>query len=101
VAPLEMNAGTCWGKNTIDPGGRSVEKAPGSNFNFNFNVYILAERINVSLSSDKEFVFYYHKNIQNDFGGLGVACWLLVPKFAGEKILSTPSFAACKISLIV
>jgi hypothetical protein len=34
VAPLEMNAGTCWGKNTIDPGGRSVEKAPGSDFNF-------------------------------------------------------------------
>jgi hypothetical protein len=21
-----MNAGTCWGKNTIDPRGRSVEK---------------------------------------------------------------------------
>jgi hypothetical protein len=49
------------------------------------------------------------------FGGLGVACWLLVPKFAdfeGEKILSTTSFgeevkpsvpcrrfAACKRSL--
>ena len=54
------------------------------------------------------------------FGGLGVACWPLVPKFAGsnpqnfcgEKILSTPSFggevkpsvpcrifAACKRSL--
>jgi hypothetical protein len=35
-----MNAGTCWGKNTIDPGGRSVEKAPGNDFNFkkkNFN----------------------------------------------------------------
>jgi hypothetical protein len=28
-----MNAGTCWGKNTIDPRGRSVEKAPGSDFN--------------------------------------------------------------------
>ena len=60
------------------------------------------------------------------FGGLGVACWPLVPKFAGsnpaeavgflrgEKILSTPSFggevkpsvpcrrfAACKRSLNV
>ena len=58
----------------------------------------------------------------NGFGGLGVACWPLVPKFAGsnpaeavgflraEKTLSTPSFggevkpsvrrfAACKISL--
>jgi hypothetical protein len=31
-----MNVGTCWGKNTIGPRGRSVEKAPGSNFNFNF-----------------------------------------------------------------
>jgi hypothetical protein len=29
---LEMNAGTCWGKNTIGPRGRSVEKAPGSDF---------------------------------------------------------------------
>jgi hypothetical protein len=29
-----MNAGTCWGKNTIDPRGRSVEKAPGSDFTF-------------------------------------------------------------------
>jgi hypothetical protein len=37
---------------------------------------------------------------QNGFGGLEVACWPLVPKFAGsnrrifkgEKILSTPSF---------
>jgi len=29
-----MNAGTCWGKNTIGPRGRSVEKAPGSDFNF-------------------------------------------------------------------
>jgi hypothetical protein len=28
-----MNARTCWDKNTIDPGGRSVEKAPGSDFN--------------------------------------------------------------------
>ena len=62
----------------------------------------------------------------SDFGGLGVACWPLVPKFAGsnpaeavgflgaKKILSTPSFGrevkpwvpcrrftACKISLNV
>jgi hypothetical protein len=29
-----MNAGTCWGKNTIGPRGRSVEKAPGSDFTF-------------------------------------------------------------------
>jgi hypothetical protein len=36
VAPLEMNAGTCWGKNTIGPRGRSVEKAPGRDFNFFF-----------------------------------------------------------------
>jgi hypothetical protein len=26
VAPLETNAGTCWGKNTIDPSGRGIEK---------------------------------------------------------------------------
>jgi hypothetical protein len=33
-SPLEMNAGTCWGKNIIGPRGRSVEKAPGSDFTF-------------------------------------------------------------------
>ena len=68
------------------------------------------------------FTIYY----KSGFGGLGVACWPLVPKFAGsnpaeaveflrgEKILSTPSFggevkpsvpcrrfAACKRSLNV
>jgi hypothetical protein len=31
-----MNAGTCWGKNTIGPRGWSVEKAPGSDFTFTF-----------------------------------------------------------------
>jgi hypothetical protein len=29
-----MNAGTCWGKNTIGPRGQSAEKAPGSDFTF-------------------------------------------------------------------
>ena len=67
-----------------------------------------------------------HLCLESGFGGLGVACWPLVPKFAssnlaeavgflkGEKILSTPSFggevkpsvpchrfAACKRSLNV
>jgi hypothetical protein len=32
-----MNAGTYWGKNTIDPGGQSVGKAPGSDFNLTLN----------------------------------------------------------------
>jgi hypothetical protein len=35
VAPLEMNAGTCWGKNTIDPRGRSVEKPREVTLTFN------------------------------------------------------------------
>jgi hypothetical protein len=26
MAPLEMNAETCWGKNTIEPRGRGIEK---------------------------------------------------------------------------
>jgi hypothetical protein len=47
-----MNAGTCWGKNTIDPGGRSVEKAPGSDFNF--NVFLKQkDSFNISV-----FIFY-------------------------------------------
>jgi hypothetical protein len=32
---LEMNEGTCWGKNTIDSKrGRGVDKAPLSDFKF-------------------------------------------------------------------
>ena len=70
--------------------------------------------------------FELHISYFSGFGGLGVACWPLVPKFAGsnpaeavgflrgEKVLSTPSFggevkpsvpcrrfAACKRSLNV
>jgi hypothetical protein len=30
-----MNAGTCWGKNMIDPRAHSVEKPRKSDFNFN------------------------------------------------------------------
>jgi hypothetical protein len=33
-----MNAGTCWGKNTIDPSGRGVEKPHKNDFTvFNLN----------------------------------------------------------------
>ena len=63
--------------------------------------------------------YVYSKPYHSGFGGLGVACLSLVPKFAvgffqGEKILSTPSlrgevkssvpcrrFTACKRSLNV
>ena len=69
------------------------------------------------------FTFTYVSILNSGFGGLGAACWPLVPKFAvsnpaeavgflGRKILITPSFggevkpsvpcrrfAACKISL--
>jgi hypothetical protein len=34
VAPLEMNVGTCWGKNTIDPSGRRVEKSHKATLTF-------------------------------------------------------------------
>ena len=57
-------------------------------------------------------VFTFYILCISGFGVLGVACWPLVPKFEGEKILSTPCFvgevkpsvpcrrfAACKISL--
>jgi len=47
-----------------------------------------------------DFFFLTTIDVRNGFGGLGVACWSLVPKFEGsnpagfkgEKILSTPSF---------
>jgi hypothetical protein len=31
-----MNAGTCWGKNTIDPSGRGIEKPGKATLTFNF-----------------------------------------------------------------
>jgi len=40
-------------------------------------------------------LFLLHIAAMSGFGGLRVACWTLVPKFAGfkgEKILTTPSF---------
>jgi hypothetical protein len=46
-----MNAGTCWGKNTIGPRGRFVEKAPGSDFNFNFSTS--AHRVPSTLIADQ------------------------------------------------
>ena len=74
----------------------------------------------------KEYYLYPYITDISGFGGLGVACWPLVPKFAGsnpaeavgflgaKKILSMPSFggevkpsvpcrrfAACKRSLNV
>jgi len=77
-----------------------------------------------SFYNNKEYFNYQRYSIEIGFGGLGVACWPLVAKFAGsnpaeavrifqgKKILSTPSFggevkpsvprrrfAACKRSL--
>jgi hypothetical protein len=31
-----MNAGTCWGKNKIDPSGRGIEKPRKATLTFNF-----------------------------------------------------------------
>jgi hypothetical protein len=31
-----MNAGTCWGKNTIDPSGRGIEKPRKATLTFNY-----------------------------------------------------------------
>jgi hypothetical protein len=51
VAPLEMNAGTFWGKNTIGLRGRSVEKALGSDFTFYIKIsYICSKFFNMFLS---------------------------------------------------
>ena len=59
-------------------------------------------KIHISKPSQKQNPFY--GTVHSGFGGLEVACWPLVPKFAGfkpsrsrrifqgEKILSTPSF---------
>jgi hypothetical protein len=35
-----MNAGTCWGKNTIDPRGRGVEKPHEATLTFNLFKYV-------------------------------------------------------------
>jgi hypothetical protein len=59
VAPLEMNAGTCWGKNTIGPRGRSVEKAPGSDFTFTLPLLWVAAILTSQLSRLTIFPLYF------------------------------------------
>jgi hypothetical protein len=43
VAPVEMNAGICWGKNTIDPSGRGIEKHHKATLTFLTFQYIMVE----------------------------------------------------------
>jgi hypothetical protein len=57
-----MNAGTCWGKNTIGPRGRSVEKAPGSDFNFNFLLQRFEPEVWTELKGDQNIYFIYGAN---------------------------------------
>jgi hypothetical protein len=56
-------------------------------FNIQIEINIKNSRLNLIL---KDYIYIIGS------GGLEVACWPLVPKFAGsnpaEKILSTPSF---------
>jgi len=40
----------------------------------------------------------YEYNNQNGFGGLGVACWPLVPKFAGSNPTEAVGFLRAKKS---
>jgi hypothetical protein len=45
VAPLEMNAGTCWGKNTIGPRGRGVERPRKATLPFTLPIIMALQRI--------------------------------------------------------
>jgi hypothetical protein len=44
MAPLEMNAGTYWGKNTIDPSDRGIEKPRKTTLTFNLKHTQTAEQ---------------------------------------------------------
>jgi len=81
---------------------------------YKHNVIIFTLTVILSLKTYTLFIFLGYVR-WSGFGSVGVACWPLVPKFAGfkdEKILSAPSFggevkpsdpcrkfAACKRSL--
>jgi hypothetical protein len=44
-----MNAGTCWGKNTIDPRGRGVERPRKSDFTLQLLLTIREEMTSTSI----------------------------------------------------
>jgi hypothetical protein len=54
VAPLEMNAGTCWGKNTIDPSGRGIEKPRKVTLTFTLAFFVVCAII------DQDYYYYYY-----------------------------------------
>jgi hypothetical protein len=55
---------------------------------------------NAKLKKAKSFVFYTikTKGETSGFGGLGVACWPLVPKFAGSNPAEVVGFLRAKKS---
>jgi len=59
---------------------------------FNFSA-CLYNRINEISSSDRRYIVYC---IASDFGGLEVACWPLVPKFAGSQPAEAVGFLGRK-----
>jgi hypothetical protein len=61
VAPLEMNAGTCWGKNTIDSSGRGIEKTRKATLTFNFHIDFLYNLYPKISHSKKNSTRYNHK----------------------------------------
>jgi uncharacterized protein Usg len=79
MAPLEMNAGTCWGKNTIDPRGRSVEKPCEATLTFNLltpGKIVTATKITEYEILIKELVWRVHQCLQKVLKAKGfVDCW--------------------------
>jgi hypothetical protein len=50
MAPLGMNEGTCWGKNTIDPSGRGIEKTRKATLTFFLAQFTLQLTVSISFS---------------------------------------------------
>ena len=55
-------------------------------------------QINMLTFYYSEVLFYQAHKIHSGFGGLGVACWPLVPKFAGSNPAEAIGFLGAKKS---
>ena len=49
-------------------------------------------------SGTTSHIFIHHTLVTSGFGGLGVACWPLVPKFAGSNPAEAVGFLGAKKS---
>ena len=77
---------------TDDPGSK-----PGQSYARRRDRQITFGKLSINLGLRAERILSWY-NILSGFGGLGVACWPLVPKFAGSNPAEAVGFLGAKKS---